>query len=48
MVYGYAIDAESNSICATITSTNQAAIKLFETTGFENTQRPFTTLKVKR
>ncbi|MDA0133818.1 GNAT family N-acetyltransferase [Vibrio harveyi] len=39
MVYGYAIDAESNSICATIISTNQAAIKLFETTGFENTQK---------
>lgn len=39
MVYGYAIDADSNSICTTVANTNTVGIKLFETAGFENTQK---------
>ncbi|UTZ27687.1 GNAT family N-acetyltransferase [Vibrio campbellii] len=37
MMYGYAIDAESSSICATVASQNRVGIKLFESAGFENT-----------
>ncbi|MGR5237636.1 GNAT family N-acetyltransferase [Vibrio alfacsensis] len=39
MIYGYAIDAVSNSICATVASNNTVGIKLFESAGFENTQK---------
>ncbi|USD48819.1 GNAT family N-acetyltransferase [Vibrio sp. SCSIO 43153] len=39
MVYGYAIDAESNSICATVSCSNKGGITLFESAGFENTQK---------
>lgn len=39
MVYGYAIDTESNSVCAAVSSTNKIGIKLFESVGFNNTQK---------
>lgn len=39
MMYGYAIDAESNSVCATVANQNKVGIKLFESAGFENTQK---------
>lgn len=41
MVYGYAIDTLSNSICATIPQKNTVAMTLFESAGFENTQKSF-------
>lgn len=39
MIYGYAIDTESCSVCATVSSSNDIGIRLFESAGFDNTQK---------